>query len=60
MFVLILALTLSIGIEARSFMNGNHHAMNTRAFGLEEILLGEFSSRGFSGTWISGKINYVV
>jgi hypothetical protein len=38
------------GIEARSPVN-----RAKGAFGLEEVISGELSSVGFSGTWISGE-----
>ncbi|KAJ9585651.1 hypothetical protein L9F63_002551, partial [Diploptera punctata] len=50
-----MVLALISGLEARSTMRAEKPAMrNSRAFGLEEILMGEFSSRGFSANWISG------
>jgi hypothetical protein len=39
-----------LGIDARPPVN-----RAKGAFGLEEVISGELSSVGFSGTWISGK-----
>jgi hypothetical protein len=39
-----------LGIDARPPVNRANGA-----FGLEEVISGELSSVGFSGTWISGK-----
>jgi hypothetical protein len=39
-----------MGIDARPPVN-----RAKRAFGLEEVISGELSSLGFSGTWISGE-----
>ena len=58
MLVLLVVLYLASGVNAKSFPRVEHPvARNTRPFGLEEILQGDFASRGFGGTWISGNVD---